>query len=48
MTSGAIFWLVVFGISAFLFFAVALVVMARGMADLRDLLGGSVRGRRER
>jgi hypothetical protein len=48
MTAGAIFWVVVFGVSAFLFFAVALVVMVRGMGDLRELLRGSVRGRRER
>ena len=43
MTTGALFWLIVFGISALLFFAVALVVTFRGLADLRELLGGSSR-----
>jgi hypothetical protein len=39
MTAGALFWLIVFGVSAILFFAVALVVTFRGLGDLRELLG---------
>ncbi len=39
MNGGALFWLIVFGVSALLFFAVALVVTIRGVGDLRDLLG---------
>ncbi len=41
MTSGAIFWFIVFALSAALFFGIALVVTVRGLGDLRDLLGGN-------
>lgn len=44
MTSGALFWFIVFALSAALFFGIALVVTVRGLGDLRDLLGGA-RGR---
>lgn len=39
MTSGASFWLIVFGIAALVFFGIALVVAIRGVSDVRDLLG---------
>ncbi len=48
MTTGAIFWLIVFGISGLLFFGIALVVSIRGVGDLRDLLGSSGRRRHDR
>jgi hypothetical protein len=38
MTSGALFWFVVFALSAGLFFGIALVVSFFGMGELRDLL----------
>ena len=43
MTSGALFWLVVFGIAALVFFGIALVVTIRGVSDVRDLLSSSKR-----
>jgi hypothetical protein len=43
MTTGAIFWLIVFGIAGLMFFGIALVVSIRGVRDLRDLLGSSAR-----
>jgi len=43
MTSGALFWLLLFGIAALVFFGIALVVTIRGVSDLRDLLGSSKR-----
>jgi hypothetical protein len=42
----ALFWLVVFGASAVLFFAIAVVVTIRGVGDLRDLLGKTARNPR--
>ncbi len=41
MTSGALFWFVLFGVAALLFFGIALVVTFRGIGDLRNLLGSS-------
>ena len=38
MKSGALFWMIVFGISAAAFFVVAVVVTIKGFGDLRDLL----------
>jgi hypothetical protein len=43
MTSGASFWLIVFGLAALVFFGIALVVTIRGVGDVRDLLGSSKR-----
>jgi hypothetical protein len=45
MTPAALFWLVLFGCSALLFFGIAFVVSVRGVSDLRDLLGTSERRR---
>ncbi len=45
MTGGALFWFIVFALSAALFFGIALVVTVRGLGDLRDLLGTSSRKR---
>jgi len=39
MSSGALFWLLVFGLAALVFFGIALVVTIRGVSDLRDFLG---------
>ena len=44
MTTGALFWFIIFGIAALVFFGIALVVMIRGVGDLRDLLRSSGRG----
>ena len=41
MTAGALFWIILFGIAALVFFGIALVVTIRGVSDLRDLLGSS-------
>ena len=38
MTSVALFWLIVFAISAAVFFIVAAVVAFKGFSDLRGLL----------
>jgi hypothetical protein len=38
MTNGGLFWLVLFGVAAMLFFGIALAVSIRGVSDLRDLL----------
>lgn len=38
MTSGALFWIVVFGIFTACFFVVAAIVAVKGSYDLRDLL----------
>ncbi len=43
MTPGALFWLVLFALSAMLFFAIAAVVAVRGSGDLRELLRKSSR-----
>lgn len=43
MTAGALFWFILFGIAALVFFGIALVVTIRGVSDLRDLLGSSER-----
>lgn len=43
MTTGALFWLSLFGIAALVFFGIALVVTIRGVSDLRDLVGSSKR-----
>jgi hypothetical protein len=45
MTTGALFWTILFAISAVLFFGIAIVVSIGGISDLRDLLGKS--GRRK-
>jgi hypothetical protein len=39
MTEVALFWLVVGGVSAILFFGIAAVVTVRGIGELRELLG---------
>ncbi len=38
MTVGALFWFIMFALSATLFFGIALVVTVRGLGDLRGLL----------
>lgn len=43
MTGGSIFWLLLFGMAALVFFGIALVVTIRGMSDVRDLLRSSER-----
>jgi hypothetical protein len=47
MTDGALFWLILFGIAALVFFGIALVVTIRGVSNLRDLLGSSGRRGKE-
>lgn len=39
MTTGALLWFILLGLSALVFFGIALVVSVRGFSDLRDLLG---------
>ena len=46
MTPGVLAWLVVGAVSAVLFFGIAAVVSVRGFRDLRELLGGAKRGRK--
>jgi hypothetical protein len=41
MTDGALFWLLLFGLAAAVFFGIALVVTIRGVSDVRDLLSSS-------
>jgi len=41
MTTGALFWLVLGGCAAAVFFGIALVVSVRGVGDLRHLLRSS-------
>jgi len=48
MTDGALFWLLLFGIAALVFFGIAVVVTIRGVGDLRDLLKSTVRRIKER
>lgn len=43
MTDGALFWLILFGIAALVFFGIALVVTIRGFSDVRDLLSSTER-----
>jgi hypothetical protein len=43
MTTGALFWLILFAIAGTVFFGIALVVSIRGVKDLRDLLSTSER-----
>jgi hypothetical protein len=43
MTGGGLFWLIMFGVSALLFFGIAAVVGVRGFFDLLDLLRPSDR-----
>jgi len=43
MDSGAIVWLVIFALSALLFFGIAAVVAVKGLGDLRKLLRYSKR-----
>jgi hypothetical protein len=38
MTSATIFWLVLFGLSAVLFFVTAAIITVVGVRDLKDLL----------
>jgi hypothetical protein len=38
MNNGTLFWILVFAVSALIFFAVAAVVAIKGVSDLRDLL----------
>ena len=39
MTNGALFWLIMFALSAAVFLVVAAIVALKGLSDLRDLLG---------
>jgi len=48
MTSGALFWLVIFGIAALVFFGIALVVTFRGVSDVKDLLSSTARRMKEK
>jgi hypothetical protein len=48
MTAGALFWFLLFGIAALVFFGIAVVVTIRGVGDLRDLLKSTVRRTKER
>jgi hypothetical protein len=48
MTAGVLFWLILFGIAAIMFFGIALVISIRGVSDLRDLLGSSTRRGKDR
>ncbi len=41
MNSATVIWIVLFGISALLFFGVAAVIAVVGFKDLRDLLSKS-------
>ncbi len=43
MTAGALFWFILFGLAATLFFGIALVVAIRGVSDVRDLLSSPKR-----
>ena len=43
MTAGAMFWFILLGIAALVFFGIALVVTIRGVSDVRDLLNSSER-----
>ncbi len=43
MTTGALFWLILFGIAALVFFGIALAVTIRGVSDVRDLLDSTER-----
>lgn len=47
MTPGVLAWLLVAAVSAVLFFGIAAVVSVRGFKDLRELLGGEKRGRKD-
>jgi hypothetical protein len=47
MTTSALFWLLLFGIAALVFFGIALVVAIRGVGDLRDLLSVSKRSAKD-
>jgi len=38
MNTGALLWIIIFAISAAIFFIVAAVVSVRGVSDLKDLL----------
>jgi hypothetical protein len=38
MNRGTLIWMIIFAVSALVFFAVALVVSVKGVADLKDLL----------
>ncbi|MCX6135099.1 MAG: hypothetical protein NTU47_14900 [Ignavibacteriales bacterium] len=48
MTAGALFWLILFGIAALVFFGIAVVVTIRGVGDLRHLLKSTVRRIKQR
>ena len=41
MSNGVIVWLIIFAVSAAVFFVTALVVSIKGLADLRSLLQAS-------
>ena len=38
MNTGALLWIIIFAISAAVFFIVAAIVSVRGVSDLKDLL----------
>ena len=41
MNTGTLFWLIIFAVSAAVFFVIATVVAVNGFGDLRDLLRSS-------
>lgn len=47
MSNGYFLWLVIFGLAALCFFAIAAVVAIRGAADLKDLLRGTAKRAKE-
>ncbi len=48
MNTGATIWLIIFAVSAIVFFVIAAGVSIRGLADLRALLGQSEQVSRRR
>lgn len=47
MNTGTLIWLIIFAISATVFFIVAAIVSVKGVGDLRDLLSASEPADRE-
>lgn len=47
MNTGTLLWIIIFAISATIFFVVAAVVAVKGFGDLRDLLGSSRPGQHD-
>ena len=38
MSSGVLFWMILFGIFAFVFFAIAAVISIKGIADIKEIM----------